>query len=77
MASVADIEMISKQTNIKDNILIEKTFFECNSDVYNTICKLLDVKEKEEKPRTVFDDLRMICDEKAVLFQNILKSSKN
>ena len=75
MASVADIEMISKQTNIKDNILIEKTYFECNSDICKTICKLLNVKDKEEKPKTVFDDLRTICDEKAVIFQKILKST--
>ena len=77
MASVADIELIAKQTNIKDTILIEKTYFACESDVCKTICKLLNVKEKEEKLKTIFDDLRMICDEKAVVFQNILKSSKN
>ena len=71
-----DIEIISQQTNIKDVLLIEKVYYECDSDVCRTIYKLLNLHEKEEKAKTVFDDLREICDEKAVIFQNILKSSK-
>lgn len=67
------IELIQKQTNITDTKLIEQTLKECNDDVFKTICVLLKIKKEDPpKPPTVFDDLRMICDEKAVIFQTTL-----
>ena len=72
MISTDDRLMIEKQTDIKDRSLIESTFNECNNDVYKTICALLKIKEEVKPPQTVFDDLRMICDEKAVIFQTTI-----
>jgi hypothetical protein len=73
MLTTADRLLIEKQTNITDANLIETTFKECSDDVFKTICALLKINDnKEPKQPTVFDDLRMICDEKATIFQTTL-----
>ena len=68
-------EIISKQTGETDLILIEKTFFECDSDIGKTILKILNVsyKEKRKPELTYFDEMRKICDEKDTIFQDLKK----
>jgi hypothetical protein len=70
--------IISDQTNEPDLVLIEKTFFECNSDVGATILKLMNIPyvEKPKKPRTDIDDMRDILDEKDTEFQKVMESMK-
>lgn len=71
-------EVIAKQTNIEDIILIEKTYYECGGDVGATILKLMNVayKEKPKPVRTQFDEYREILDEKAMIYQQILEKSR-
>lgn len=68
-------KIISEQTGEKDLLVVEKTYYECNSNEIDTIFKLMNISPpiKKEKPRTVFDDLREICDEKDYIFQQIMK----
>lgn len=78
MSNTELFEIISKQTGVNDLLLIEKTYYECNSDDVKTIYKLLEIElppMKEEK-RTLFDDLRQICDEKDTIFQEIMKKNR-
>ena len=75
-------ELISKQSGIDDFLLIEKTFYECNSNELATIFKLMGRElphvrgVKLENEKTVFDDLRTICDDKDTIFQQKLKVLK-
>ena len=75
------LEMISKQTSEENMAKIEEVFKECNGDAFATIFKLMEMDippirgEKLLHERTVFDDVRMICDEKDTIFQNKLKST--
>jgi tRNA isopentenyl-2-thiomethyl-A-37 hydroxylase MiaE len=70
--------IISDQTNEKDLVLIEKTFFECNADVGATILKLMNISyvEKPKKARTHIDEMRDILDEKDTEFQKVMESMK-
>lgn len=70
-------EIISKQTGVSDTLLIEKTFFECGSDVGATVLKLLNHEyvERPKPERTYFDEIREILDEKDTIFQD-LKNQK-
>jgi hypothetical protein len=75
-------KLISKQSGIDDFLLIEKTFYECNSNELATIFKLMgkDLPRirgvKLENEKTVFDDIRKICDDKDIIFQQQLKVLK-
>lgn len=75
-------DRIAVQSGINDMLLIERTYYECNSDEIKTIFKLMDMEmpkqrhEKNPRERTLFDDLRDICDEKDTLFQEILKNKR-
>jgi hypothetical protein len=71
-------DIISNQTGINDLLLIEKTYYEYNSDEVRTIYKLLEIElpQVKEKKLTVFDDLRKICDEKDTIFQEIMKKNR-
>jgi hypothetical protein len=71
-------EIISKQTGESDLLLIEKIFFECDSDIGATICKLQNIEYKEPKKpkKTEFDDIRKILDEKDTIFQEYLEKNK-
>jgi len=76
------IQAISSQTGIDDKILIEKTYYECGSDVVATICKLLDIKTvpRNDACKTtpsVFDTIRNICDEKDTIFQELMQKAKS
>ena len=70
-------KMISKQTGVDDLLHIEKIYYECNKDEVATIFKLMGIAmpnirgEKLVHEQTVFDDLRVICDEKDTIFQRM------
>ena len=70
--------IISNQTNIDDTLLIEKTYFECNSDVGATVLKLMNIsyKEKKVKKPTEFDEYRKILDEKDTEYQKVMAKMK-
>lgn len=74
------IELISIQTMINDNELIEKIYNSCKEDVIKTICKLMEQENnitlvpEYVKKRNVFDDVREILDEKARIYQNLISS---
>jgi hypothetical protein len=70
--------IISNQTNIEDTLLIEKTFFECNSDIGATVLTLMNIsyKEKKVKKPTEFDEYRKILDEKDSEYQKIMTRMK-
>lgn len=70
--------IISNQTNIEDTLLIEKTFFECNSDVGATVLTLMNIsyKEKKAKQPTEFDEYRKILDEKDTEYQKVMAKMK-
>jgi len=79
MTNAELFDIISKQTGIDDLLLIEKSYYECNSDCTKTIFKLLEIelpKLRPEKPKDVFDDLREICDQKDTIFQDFLEKNK-
>jgi hypothetical protein len=75
-------DRIAIQSGIDDVLLIERTFYECDSDEIKTIFKLMQIEmpkqkhEKNPRERTLFDDLRDICDEKDTMFQEILKNKR-
>jgi hypothetical protein len=78
MSNIELFDIISKQTGVNDLLLIEKTYYECNSDNVTTIYKLLEIElpEIKQEKRTIFDDLREICDEKDTIFQEIMKKNR-
>ena len=60
------LSVIKRQSNIDDDILVERVYFEEKRDVGATILKLMNISYPETKTRlrTVFDDVRDICDDK-------------
>jgi len=60
------LSVIKKQSNIDDDILVERVYFETGRDVGATILKLMNVSYPETTPKikTVFDEVREICDDK-------------
>lgn len=70
-------QLISDQTGIDDLLYIERVYYECKQNQIETILKLLKVETPVTKPRTLFDDLRDICDAKDTIFQEFLAISKS
>lgn len=72
------IELISSQTMIDNNELIEKTYISCGEDIIKTICTLMEKENnvilapEHTRKRNVFDDVREILDEKARIYQNLI-----
>jgi hypothetical protein len=74
-----DIDIISSQTGIEDKALIERVYLENNKSTADTIMRLMKYdycKEFEIKPRTVFDDIRIIVSEKEEIFMDIMNRNK-
>lgn len=75
------IGIIAKQAGIDDLLLAEKSYYECKGDVSKAILSLMNITvslqrhEKEEKEKTVFDDIREIMDEKEALFHAAFNKS--
>jgi hypothetical protein len=70
-------EIISKQTGQDDLLIIEKTYFECECDVGETVLKLLNIAflKKTKAIRTQFDEMREILDEKDTIYQEVIKKN--
>jgi hypothetical protein len=74
-----DIDIISSQTGIEDKELIERVYLENNKSTPDTIMRLMKYdycKEFEIKPRTVFDDIRIIVAEKEDIFMELMNRNK-
>jgi hypothetical protein len=71
-------QIISDQSGETDLLLVEKTYFQCNGDIGATVLRLMDYKyqEREQPPRTKFDEMREILDEKDAIFQSIIEKSR-
>lgn len=75
------LKLISKQTGVDDLFIVEKAFCECKENELQTIFKLMGMEMpqvrgvKLDHEKTVFDDVRQICDDKDVVFQNRIKST--
>lgn len=70
-------EIIRTQCQEQDDLTIERVFHECNGDVVKTLLKLANAPEEQEKPKTIFDEIRTICDDKDTVLQEKLAQSKN
>lgn len=70
------IDIIKNQTNIEDEIEIQRVFYECKDNLADTIIKLSEIKidVPVEKRKTIFDDMRLILDEKAYIYQNLMNN---
>ena len=74
-----DIEMIMRQTSVLDVKQIQDVYMKNKQDVLNTICDLLEIKEKTvaKKP---FDDqfaeIRKVLEEKDEIFEKVLAIKK-
>ena len=78
-----DIDIIIRQTGIKDRSLVRKVFIQNKKDVSSTICELLSLKIEDDKNKqyeTTNDEIkniRSIVAEKEAIFQNrLVKESK-
>lgn len=70
-----EIHIISSQTGIEDKLYIERVFMECNNDIPATIIKLMNLSVEPKKPcnePTVFDEIRIILNEKNALYYDIM-----
>jgi hypothetical protein len=78
-----DIEFISNQTGINDIITIKRHLTENNNNVSSTILTLLDLKQdhetcaKSNTENTIFDEIRLILNEKETIYQDVMKGNKN
>jgi hypothetical protein len=66
------IDIIKKQTNVTDDLLIERVYYECENDPVKTITTLSKIETipKKDTNHTVFDDIRKIVDEKENIYHN-------
>lgn len=70
--------IISSQTNIDDTLLIEKTYYECNSDVGATVLTLMNISfdQPAAKKTDIFTEYRKILDEKDTEYQKVMGNMK-
>ena len=66
------LDIIKKQTDVQDEILIERVYYECGNDPVKTITTLSNIEtiQKKDTPYTVFDHIRKIVDEKENIYHN-------
>lgn len=66
------LSIIRSQTGVDDDLYIERTYFECNSDIVKTIMALSDIKDNttKEEDSGVFVNIRKIMDEKEMIYFN-------
>lgn len=66
------LDIIKKQTDIQDDLLIERVYYENGNDPVKTITTLskIEIIKKQDSPHTVFDDIRKIVDEKENIYHN-------
>jgi hypothetical protein len=67
-----NIDIIKKQTDVDDDLLIERCLYENSNDILKTIMQLSNLKEKEyyKAPDEVFDEIRKIVDEKEKIYHD-------
>jgi len=72
------IEIIKSQTDIDDNLLIERTLMECKEDVAKTILALMNLLPKEiQKEPTDIDIFREILNEKDKIYHEVMEKNQN
>lgn len=66
------LSIIKNQTQVQDDVHIERIYYECQGDVIKTIIELSGIKipKHQEKPKTLFDDIREIVNEKESIYHN-------
>lgn len=66
------LDIIKKQTDVQDDLLIERVYYESGNDPVKTITTLskIEIIKKKDTPHTVFDDIRKIVDEKENIYHN-------
>jgi hypothetical protein len=66
------LDIIKKQTDISDDLLIERVYYESGNDPVKTITTLsnIEIIKTKDVPHTVFDDIRKIVDEKEKIYYN-------
>ena len=66
------ITIIKNQTEIEDEVYIERIYYESKGDLIATIMKLSNIEppKVDVKPKTIFDDIREIVDEKENIYHN-------
>lgn len=71
-----EIDIIASQTGVDDKLSIERIFMECHNDTSLTIIKLMNLVVEEPKTRetTVFDDIRIILNEKDAIYHDIMNN---
>lgn len=69
-----EIDIIASQTGIDDKLHIERVFMECRNDISSTIIKLMNLIEKKRPvvEPNVFDEIRVILNEKDALYHDIM-----
>jgi hypothetical protein len=72
------LNIIKKQTNVNDDVEITKAYLESKENISDTILKLSEIQlpTQKETHRTIFDDMRMIFDEKAYIYQDYMNRNK-
>lgn len=71
------IDIIKSQTNIDDNLLIERTLMECKEDVTKTILTLINLlPEEPQKEPTDLDIFREILNEKDKIYHEVMERNK-
>lgn len=74
-------QIIADQAGVKDALEVEKAYYACKGDVSNTILTLMNVNipkqrhEKEEDAKNIFDDFRVILEEKDAIFHNLMNKT--
>jgi hypothetical protein len=71
--SKEDIATIMRQTECYDIKLIKKKFIENNRDILDTIFDIMNMKEEVEEPKTDFDKMRNILNQKEELYFKAMK----
>lgn len=69
-----DVAIIASQTGIEDTLYIERVLMECNNDIAKTILSLLKPSSETQDAApasepTVFDQIRIILNEKDAIYQ--------
>ena len=70
-----DIDIIMAQTGIEDTQQIECILMECKNDISTAILRLLQgdkTKVVIKKEQTVFDEIRVILDEKDAIYHDMM-----
>lgn len=71
------ISIIKNQTQEKDELHIERVYYQCGSDIVKTIMNLSNIKDNapiKESTSSIFDDIRKIVDEKENIYHHRSKA---